>query len=192
VPPDSDIANTSPGTYQPLPTTPGEVFYDAFTRPRYIWVEAVRYLMLKRHLALAGAVAAIFEAGCHISFYGHNAGCPPMYPVELVYPASGAAGVSTSIGVAIVQGAFSYNSAAEVTVIAPSGATLTGHFVAPPPTPLPSPLATPADVAGDPYSSVPLPTLQPRSTYAVNIQQQIGVDTGCVAIGKTVGYFTTK
>jgi len=147
-------------------------------------------MAIQRYAILAFAAASLGLTSCQV--FNRGGDCPPMFPVELVYPASGSVGVPTNLGVVVVQGAIPSNSDVGAFIIAPSGAILTGGPVERPPSPLPSPLATPPDVLGDSYAALPLPTLQPHKTYTFNVQQQIGVDTGCVAIGKTAGYFSTK
>lgn len=149
--------------------------------------------MQKRFLTIiASALVPLVLAACSPAGIcpACRGGCPTLYPVELVFPASGSTGVPTDIGAIVIQGGFKLNDGAGVSVEAPSGTVVT-EPVMPPPSPLPSPLATPSDVAGDPFASASIPPLLAHTTYTVNFIQQIGIDTGCVAIGKTLGSFTT-
>ena len=103
---------------------------------------------------------------------------PPM-----IYPANGATGVPTSIGIIYFSGSASVYSQAEVELTAsPGGAiTLGGPLVAAP-TPLPSNVPGSGDV-----SEASVPTLNPETTYIVSL-----ASSPCPLYGGTAGSFTTQ
>lgn len=123
--------------------------------------------------------------------------CPGIPAYYLVYPQSGSVGVSSGIGSVIVGGAFGNLNQAQVafSVIAASG-TVAVLQASPsvPPSPLPSPLATvPPNYTTATNASIQIPTLQPKTTYAVSSTYSFPIDptNSCTATAQ-LGSFTTQ
>jgi len=93
----------------------------------------------------------------------------PIRNVAVVYPADGSSGVSTGVGVLVLQGYFSGPPPEFATLATKAGNTLIVAPVGPAPSPLPSPIATPQRVHGAPYGAVPIPSLSPQTTYEVQL-----------------------
>jgi len=116
--------------------------------------------------------------------------CFAPYPpknVAVVYPSDKSTGVSTKIGVVVVQGYFSAPPVEFVTVTTQSGGVLVATQVGPAPSPLPSPVATPPNVSGAPYGAVAVPMLSAQTTYQV----QLSHSTPCFVLTDSSSSFMT-
>jgi hypothetical protein len=104
----------------------------------------------------------------------------------MIYPANGAAGVPTNIGVIYFSGSASVYSQGQVELTAsPGGATTLGGFVVAAPTPLPSAVA--ANAGANVVSEATVPGLSPETSYIVSL-----VSSPCQLFGGTSGSFTTQ
>lgn len=100
-----------------------------------------------------------------------SCGSPPPAPtpwLDLSYPISGSVNVSPSIGELIFFGLTNgYYGPAKVMLSSQNGQVPVGSFTAPP-SPLPSPHATPTGGNNLPYVAAPIPSLSPQTTYNVS------------------------
>jgi hypothetical protein len=143
--------------------------------------------VLKVSLGVAALASAI---GCSGSDPAPGTGIcsEPAIPSEqLLYPIPGATGVPTAAGSVVFAG--SLDAASRVVLTAGGVEKQLGTLVVPP-SPLPSPMATPA-IAGSPLSSAPYPALASATTYTVSITFDFG-SAACPAPVLTEGSFTTQ
>ncbi|HZV79568.1 MAG TPA: hypothetical protein VFF60_08115, partial [Candidatus Binatus sp.] len=97
-----------------------------------------------------------------------NAFRVPLY-IPLVFPGDGSTGVSRRIGTLVFQGSYDKLSPPIEDLTDQAGKTVVAVPLGPPPSRLPSPLATPPGVQGAPYGAITIPTLSPLTTYHVQI-----------------------
>ncbi len=124
----------------------------------------------------------------------------PFRPVDLVFPIPGSTAVPTGIGVLVIQGAFNdiqvaFGGPMSVNLTTQSGLPVASAAIGPPPTPLPSPLATPPEVSNSPKGGVSIPLLTGATTYVVTFthNDQANNPPTCVApTTNTLGSFTTR
>jgi hypothetical protein len=104
--------------------------------------------------------------------------------------------VPTTTNFIVVQGSDAAMHVAATTAEVQVAATqqmIASSGIDAPPVPLPSPLATPADVAGQPFGGVPVAGLLSSTQYSVIINRPgPSIDTGCVLRIDRLGSFTTR
>jgi hypothetical protein len=138
---------------------------------------------------LAGAGLAGFPA-CSGGLLAQSSQVPPCYPpvpaFRQAYPISGARGVSDSLSAVVLEAPKGLTVTQwQLQLSAPSGPLRGGHL-GPPPSPLPSPIATLAP--GYVYVGAKAPQLSKATMYQVQL-----VDTELACLGPvTAGTFTTK
>jgi len=150
----------------------------------------------------AAVFIALMLVGCGPT--AQRTGCllvpEPLRPVDLVFPIPAATAVPTGIGVLVIQGAFNsiqtaFGGPMSVNLTTQSGLPVASGPIGPAPNPLPSPLATPAEVASLPKGGVSIPTLSGATTYVVTFTHNDQADNppACVAPRTdTLGSFTTR
>ena len=137
--------------------------------------------------ALALVAAAVIAGGCSSS--NNDVSCTnyALAPPQLVIPAPASTSVATNVASIIVgspaDGAF--------TLQGPSGAALPIGPATAVPSPLPAgiPTSNPASF----FHAIPVPTLSPRTTYAVNYAAATGPPPcGSHETSGAIGSFTTR
>lgn len=139
---------------------------------------------------LAGGAVAGFPA-CSGGLLVQNTQPPPCYPpvpaFRQAYPISGTRGVSDSLSAVVFEAPKALTVTQwQLQLSVPNGPPLSGGHLGPPPSPLPSPIATLAP--GYVYVGASAPQLAKATTYQVQL-----VDTQLPCLGPvTTGTFTTK
>lgn len=139
---------------------------------------------------LAGAGLAGFPA-CSGGLLAQNTHVPPCYPpvpaFRQAYPISGTRGVSDSLSAVVFEAPKALTVTQwQLQLSAPNGPPLSGGHLGPPPSPLPSPIATLAP--GYVYVGARAPQLAKATAYQV---QLVDTQLPCLA-PVTTGTFTTK
>jgi hypothetical protein len=139
---------------------------------------------------LGGAGVAGFPA-CSGALLAQNPHVPPCYPpvpaFRQAYPINGARGVSDSLPAVVFESPKALVVMQwQLQLSAPNGPPLTGGHLGPPPSPLPSPIATLAP--GYVYVGASAPQLVMTTTYHVQL-----LDAQLLCLGPvTTGTFTTR
>lgn len=114
----------------------------------------------------------------------------------MAYPKPNATHVSTSIGILIFAGnPYGFYDNAKINMQASSGATVPVGAYTTPPSPMPTPYATPPNSGGNvPYVAAPIPTLFPSTTYTLTFTYNDfnGIPPACKGpVTQPLGSFST-
>jgi hypothetical protein len=99
--------------------------------------------------------------------------------------------VPLNISNIIVQGGFTGRNVSIAVVTAVPPALIQQTPIGPPPVPLPSPLSTPAFVAGYPRGSITIPQLSSYTQYGVLVVESFPGSPVCPAVTVSLGAFNT-
>jgi hypothetical protein len=133
--------------------------------------------------------AALLASGCSSSGDPSGHACPDiaLLAPQLLYPIPGSTGVPTAAGSLLVAGNVPSTVVAEL--VPATGTILNLGTLGPPPSPLPSPAATPISSLGT-LQGVAYPALSAATSYSVDYQDTA---TPCpVAITGNSASFTTR
>lgn len=152
--------------------------------------------MKKRHVIFLTASLLAACGGGQTPSPQATCGPPPPIPdpfLALAYPAPNAVNVPLSIGMVVFAG---YSGGLKISMQSGSGANIPIGAPTAPPSPMPTPYATPANYGGEvPYFAVPIPSLSPATTYSLSYTYTgyTGVPPACVGpITHGLGVFATE